>query len=100
MKIKIVLQISDEISVLLIIALGFKWNPLRHWISTLDNHLKPGPHIGRKNSEHRLENMFFLKAVQLWLGQAWSPYGCNGRKHRCKHVADSVPSSFDTREHW
>ena len=25
---------------------------------------------------------------------------CNGRKHRCKYVSDSVPSSFDTREHF
>ena len=24
----------------------------------------------------------------------------NSRKHRCKHVSDSVPSSFDTREHF
>ena len=32
--------------------------------------------------------------------KAWSPYSCNGRKHRCKHVSDSVPSSFDTREHF
>ena len=24
----------------------------------------------------------------------------NGRKHLCKHVSDSVPSSFDTREHF
>ena len=30
LEIKIVLQISDEISVLLIAALGFKWNPLWH----------------------------------------------------------------------
>ena len=30
LKIKIVLQVSDEISVLLIAALGFKWNPLWH----------------------------------------------------------------------
>ena len=29
-----------------------------------------------------------------------SPYSCNGRKQRCKHVSDSVPSSFDTREHF
>ena len=28
------------------------------------------------------------------------PYSCNGRKHRCKHVSDSVLSSFDTREHF
>ena len=28
LKIKIVLQISDEISLLLIADLGFKWNPL------------------------------------------------------------------------
>ena len=27
-------------------------------------------------------------------------YCCNGRKHRCKHVSDSVPSSFDTSEHF
>ena len=32
--------------------------------------------------------------------QAWSQHSCNGRKHRCKHVSDSVPSSFDTREHF
>ena len=32
--------------------------------------------------------------------KAWYPYSCNGRKHRCKHVSDSVPSSFDTREHF
>ena len=30
LKIKIVLQISDEISVMLIAALGFKWNLLWH----------------------------------------------------------------------
>ena len=34
------------------------------------------------------------------LFKAWSPYSCNGRKHRCKHVSDSVPSNFDTREHF
>ena len=27
--------------------------------------------------------------------KVWSPYSCNGRKHRCKHVSDSVLSSFD-----
>ena len=27
-------------------------------------------------------------------------YSCNGRKHLCKHVSGSVPSSFDTREHF
>ena len=32
--------------------------------------------------------------------KAWSPYSCNGSKHRCKHVSDSVPSSFDTFEHF
>ena len=37
--IKIVLQISDEILVLLIAALGFKWNTLWHWIFILDNYL-------------------------------------------------------------
>ena len=30
LKIKFFFQISDEISVLLIAALGFKWNPLWH----------------------------------------------------------------------
>ena len=34
------------------------------------------------------------------LYKAWSPYSCNGRKHRHKHVSDSVPSSCDTREHF
>ena len=34
------------------------------------------------------------------VSKACSPYSCNGRKHRCKHVSDSVPSSFDTREHF
>ena len=29
-----------------------------------------------------------------------SPYSCNGRKHPCKHLSDSVPNSFDTREHF
>ena len=33
-------------------------------------------------------------------GQAWAPYSCNGHKHRCKHVSDSVPGSFDTRKHF
>ena len=32
--------------------------------------------------------------------KAWSPYSCNGRKHRCKHASDSVPGSFDTCEHF
>ena len=32
--------------------------------------------------------------------KAWSPYSCNGRKHRRKHVFESVPSSSDTREHF
>ena len=31
---------------------------------------------------------------------AWSPYSCNANKHSCEHVSDSVPSSFDTREHF
>ena len=34
------------------------------------------------------------------LSKAWSPYSCNGRKHRRKHVSDSVPSSYDAREHF
>ena len=40
--------------------------------------------------------------ISVWFGdeplhsKAWSPSSCNGRKHRCKHVSDSVPSSFDT----
>ena len=38
LKIKIVSQISDEILVLLTAALGFKWNPLWHWMSILNNH--------------------------------------------------------------
>ena len=29
-----------------------------------------------------------------------TPYSCNGRKHRCKHVSDSVPSSFDTLKYF
>ena len=33
-------------------------------------------------------------------GKACSPYSCNDRKHRCKHVSDSVPSSFDIHEHF
>ena len=32
--------------------------------------------------------------------KAWSPYSCNGRKHRCKHVSDAVSSSSDKREHF
>ena len=32
--------------------------------------------------------------------KAWSPYSCNGRKHRYKHVSDSVPTNFDTHEHF
>ena len=35
-----------------------------------------------------------------WMTKTWSPYSCNGRKHCCKHVSDSVPSSFDTRKHF
>ena len=34
------------------------------------------------------------------MSKAWSPHSYNGRKHHRKHVADSVPSSFDTREHF
>ena len=30
--------------------------------------------------------------------KAWYPYSCNGRKHRLKHVSDSVSNSSDTRE--
>ena len=32
--------------------------------------------------------------------KAWSPYSCNGRKHRCKRISDPVLSNFDTREHF
>ena len=32
--------------------------------------------------------------------KTWSPHSCNGREHRCKHISDSVLSSFDTHEHF
>ena len=32
--------------------------------------------------------------------RSWSPYSCNDRKHSHKHVANSVPSNFDTSEHF
>ena len=52
LTIEIVLQISDEISVLLIAALGFKWNLLWHWIFILDNHLSV--HIRRAISHSHM----------------------------------------------
>ena len=41
-----------------------------------------------------------ITTIYYTSSKAWSPYSCNGRKHLCKHVSDSVPSSFDTREHF
>ena len=38
--------------------------------------------------------------IMQLIAKAWSPYSCNGRKHRRKHVSDSVPSSSDTHEHF
>ena len=35
-------------------------------------------------------NMYYTGVNQLFLSpltKAWSPYSCNGRKHRCKHVS-------------
>ena len=61
LKIKIVLQISDEISVLLVAALGFKWNPLWHWISILDNH--SSVHIRRATSH---SHMTYAETVPSW----------------------------------
>ena len=61
LKIKIVLQISDEILALLIAALGFKWSPLWHWISLLVNHLSV--HI-RKTISHSY--MTYTETVTSW----------------------------------
>ena len=45
--------------------------------------------------------MVALNQQQTYETKAWCPYSCNGRNHRCKHVSDSsVPSSFDTCEHF
>ena len=37
---------------------------------------------------------------QSLLNLARGCFCCNGRKHRSKHVSDSVPSNVDTREHF
>ena len=55
------LQVSYEISVLLIAALGFKWNPLWHWISILDDHL--GVHIRRAISHSHIT---YAETVPSW----------------------------------
>ena len=44
--------------------------------------------------------MLAILTTYIDQAKAWSPYSCNGRKHRRKHVSDSVPSSSDTREHF
>ena len=41
-----------------------------------------------------------ITAIYYTSSKAWSPYNCNDRKHLCKHVSDSVPSSFDTLGHF
>ena len=41
-----------------------------------------------------------ITAIYYTSSKAWSPCSWNGRKHRSKHVSDSVPSSSDTREHF
>ena len=61
LKIKTALQISDEISVLLIAALGSKWNLLWHLISILDNHLSV--HIRRAISH---SHMTYAETVPSW----------------------------------
>ena len=53
--------------------------------------------------QHASNSQNFVKCMQCSaavISKAWSPYSCNGRKHRRKHVSDSVPSSSDTREHF
>ena len=45
-------------------------------------------------------SMFAHRLDLILKTKAWSPYSCNGRKHRCKHVSESVPSGSDTREHF
>ena len=47
----------------------------------------------------QLINCHILSCIII-CSKAWSLYCCNGRKHRRKHVSDSVPSSSDTREHF
>ena len=48
----------------------------------------------------RPPSQFNEMIISVLVVKAWSPYSCNGRKHRCKHVSDSVPNSSDTREHF
>ena len=42
-------------------------------------------------------HIFYFMLSQSY---AWFPYSCNDHEHRCKDVSDSVPSSFDIREHF
>ena len=63
-----------------------------------------GTHRNVKKSLNEKQPLWVqLKAVR---SMSWyrlvliKPYSCHGRKHRCKDVSDSVPSSFDIREHF
>ena len=58
--------------------------------------------ITRFNISQEIFSIHMLAALKLSLKHRRKHvlFCCNGRKHRCKHDSDSVPSSFDTREHF
>ena len=57
-------------------------------------------HILTRTQGKKFEDMFLVKIASQGTSLSLVSYSCDGRKHRCKHVSDSVPSSFDTREHF